>query len=217
MGVDISDIQQVYHHAPSGGLADYIQEIGRAARDKKISGKAVTFFNENDLQYSKVLFGLSSIKQYQIKWILGKILKLYDLNGKKPNMLASTNDFSHIFGDQSTQNGDIENKIQSCLMMIEKDFVNKRGFPVVLARPKRLFGTVYAEVPQNIEKVFNKKYSKYIHLLEKSKPENTTTTIDRFGRKTTITTPGSSNAIYLIKLDKMWEEINEFRKLTSHL
>ena len=96
MGVDISDIQQVYHHAPSGGLADYIQEIGRAARDKKISGKAVTFFNENDLQYSKVLFGLSSIKQYQIKWILGKILKLYDLNGKKPNMLASTNDFSHI-------------------------------------------------------------------------------------------------------------------------
>ena len=213
MGVDISDIQQVYHHAPSGGLADYIQEIGRAARDKKISGKAVTFFNENDLQYSKVLFGLSSIKQYQIKWILGKILKLYDLNGKKPNMLASTNDFSHIFGDQSTQNGDIENKIQSCLMMIEKDFVNKRGFPVVLARPKRLFGTVYAEVPQNIEKVFNKKYSKYIHLLEKSKPENTTTTIDRFGRKTTITTPGSSNAIYLIKLDKMWEEINEFRKI----
>ena len=51
-------------------------------------------------------------------------------------------------------------------MMIEKDFVNKRGFPVVLARPKRLFGTVYAEVPQNIEKVFNKKYSKYIHLLK---------------------------------------------------
>jgi len=213
MGVDISDIEQVYHHAPSGGLADYIQEIGRAARDKNIIGKAVTYFNNNDLQYSKVLFGLSSIKQYQIKWILRKILKLYDLNEKEPNMLASTNDFSHIFGDQSNQNGDIENKIQSCLMMIEKDFINKRGFPVVLARPKRLFGTVFAEISKNTESFFKQKYKKYIILLEDSKPGNSTTSIDRFGRKTTIQTPGSSNSIYLIKLDRMWEEIDEFRKI----
>ena len=33
MGVDISDIDRVYHVAPSSTFVDYIQEIGRAARD----------------------------------------------------------------------------------------------------------------------------------------------------------------------------------------
>lgn len=31
MGVDISDIDRVYHVAPSSTFVDYIQEIGRAA------------------------------------------------------------------------------------------------------------------------------------------------------------------------------------------
>lgn len=34
MGVDISDIELVYHHSPSGLLPDYVQEIGRVARKK---------------------------------------------------------------------------------------------------------------------------------------------------------------------------------------
>ena len=32
MGVDIDDVQNVYHYAVSGNLCDYIQEIGRVAR-----------------------------------------------------------------------------------------------------------------------------------------------------------------------------------------
>ena len=47
MGVDISDIDRVYHVAPSSTFVDYIQEIGRAARDKNITGVAVTDFNED--------------------------------------------------------------------------------------------------------------------------------------------------------------------------
>ena len=31
MGIDISDIDRVYHVAPSSTFVDYIQEIGRAA------------------------------------------------------------------------------------------------------------------------------------------------------------------------------------------
>ena len=38
MGVDIPDIQLVYHHAPSGLLPDYVQEVGRAARKPEIQG-----------------------------------------------------------------------------------------------------------------------------------------------------------------------------------
>ena len=55
MGVDISDIDRVYHVAPSSTFVDYIQEIGRAARDKNITGVAVTDFNERDFYYMKRL------------------------------------------------------------------------------------------------------------------------------------------------------------------
>ena len=34
MGIDIKDIENVYHYAASGNLNDYVQEIGRVARSK---------------------------------------------------------------------------------------------------------------------------------------------------------------------------------------
>ena len=46
MGIDISDIEIVYHHAIPGNLADYSQEIGRAGRNREIRGKAYTLFNQ---------------------------------------------------------------------------------------------------------------------------------------------------------------------------
>lgn len=38
MGVDIDDVQNVYHYAVSGNLCDYIQEIGRVARKPEMTG-----------------------------------------------------------------------------------------------------------------------------------------------------------------------------------
>ncbi|MDI6453813.1 DEAD/DEAH box helicase, partial [Peloplasma aerotolerans] len=62
MGIDIDDIQNVYHYAPSGNLADYVQEIGRIARKKDMAGVAYTDFFDEDLRYIKQLHGISSIK-----------------------------------------------------------------------------------------------------------------------------------------------------------
>lgn len=42
MGVDIDDVQNVYHYAVSGNLCDYIQEIGRVARKPGMTGVAIT-------------------------------------------------------------------------------------------------------------------------------------------------------------------------------
>lgn len=55
MGVDISDIDRVYHVAPSSTFVDYIQEIGRAARDTEIQGIAATDYHERDFYYMKRL------------------------------------------------------------------------------------------------------------------------------------------------------------------
>ncbi len=140
MGVDIPDIQVVYHHAPSGLLPDYVQEIGRVARKKGMKGYAALTFSPSDLRYSKQLFGMSSIKTFQLQEVLKKIMRHFMTNGRKRNMLLSSNDFGYIF-----ETGDgLDQKVSTALMMIEKDYLLKTRFNVLIARPKRVFTCVYA-------------------------------------------------------------------------
>ena len=61
MGVDISDIDRVYHVAPSSTFVDYIQEVGRAARDTNVQGIAATDFHERDFYYMKRLHQMGNI------------------------------------------------------------------------------------------------------------------------------------------------------------
>ena len=142
MGIDIPDIQCVYHHAPSGLLPDYVQEIGRAARKKNVHGFAALTFSPADLRYSKQLFGMSSLKTFQLRAVLQKIYNYFVANGRKRNMLISTNDFAYIFD----MDGDVNQKVSTALMMIEKDYLVKTRFNVLIARPKSLFSQVFARV-----------------------------------------------------------------------
>lgn len=144
MGVDIPDIQVVYHHAPSGLLPDYIQEIGRAARKEKIQGFAALTFSKSDLRYSKQLFGISSLKTFQLKEVLRKIILCFNSNGKKRNMLVAANDFAYIFDSAA----DVDQKVATALMMIEKDYLIKTQFNVLIARPKKIFTKIYARTNQ---------------------------------------------------------------------
>lgn len=80
MGVDIPDIQLVYHHAPSGLLPDYVQEIGRVARNPKLQGYAALNFDKRDLTYAKALYGMSAIRPYQIQAVMKKVYSLYRKN-----------------------------------------------------------------------------------------------------------------------------------------
>lgn len=142
MGIDIPDIQCVYHHAPSGLLPDYIQEIGRAARDKNLKGFAALTFSPSDLRYSKQLFGISSIKDFQLRGVLQKVYNLFEANKKKRNMLVAANDFAYIFN----RNADVSQNVQTALMMIEKDYLAKTRISVLIARPKSLFSKVFARI-----------------------------------------------------------------------
>ena len=141
MGVDISDIEVVYHHAPSGLLPDYIQEVGRVARDPKIHGFAALDYSREDQIYSKKLHGMSSIKLWQLKEMLRKIYNLYLKNEKRRNLLVSPDDFGYIFNEF-----DNDQKVMTSLMMLEKDYLAKYRFNVLIARPKKLFSTVFARV-----------------------------------------------------------------------
>lgn len=199
MGVDISDILAIYHHAPSGNLSDYVQEIGRVAREKSLKGSAVVDFSEKDLKFTKILYGLSSVKLYQIKLVLQKIYNIYSLK-KKQNMLFSVEDFQYIFPNAS----DIDAKVKSTLLLIENDLLDKYGYYVVLVRPKSLYSTVFAEIPKNIEKKFISKYKKYCKII--SKPALNGDIKIKTYDGLTITQNGSENNFYIIELDKLWEK-----------
>ena len=59
---DIPDIALVLHFSPTGNLCDYTQEIGRAACDPEIQGRAVYEHMANDFKHINRLHGLSSIQ-----------------------------------------------------------------------------------------------------------------------------------------------------------
>ena len=159
MGVDVPDITEVYHHAPSGCLPDYIQEIGRLARDERLTGIAKIDFNEQDYRYTRQLHGLSTIKPYQIEAVLKKLMELYRLRGEKRNMMISPADFEYIFpntGDQLNQ------RFKSCLLLISHDLMRSLQFRAIIVRAKNLFVDTYIELPIDEARHFYNNYSQYL-------------------------------------------------------
>ncbi|MEZ0535776.1 helicase-related protein [Caldicellulosiruptoraceae bacterium PP1] len=155
MGIDIQEIEYIYHYAPTGNLSDYVQEIGRAARDKKIKGIACIDFTDKDMKYVRVLYGLSGLKQYQIKEVMSKLYEIYKTK-KRNKFLISADNFSYLF-DYT----DIENKVKSALLLISKDLHETFAFPVINIRPKSMFTKNFVCVPYEIEEKFIRDYGVY--------------------------------------------------------
>ncbi|MBO4333216.1 MAG: ATP-dependent DNA helicase RecQ [Paludibacteraceae bacterium] len=167
MGVDVPDIQMVYHHAPSGTLADYVQEIGRAARDKNIQGIAKLDFDSRDFKFMNILHGLSAIQIWQVRAVMKKLMSLFRMGNEKRNMLISSDDFAYIFS--KTSENDIDQKVKSCLMLISHDLQNKYGFPGVIVRPKSMFSKCFVQVPNTQEENFVNDYGKFLKPIKEQK------------------------------------------------
>lgn len=136
MGIDVTDIKNVYHFAPTGNLADYVQEIGRAARDSKMIGVASTDFFEEDFKYIKQLYGMSQITNYNIIGVLKKIEDKYKKENKR-NFMVSVDEFAHVFRDDDEDN--IENKLKATIIAIKKDFRTMSSFIPLIFKPRSMF------------------------------------------------------------------------------
>lgn len=178
MGIDVSDINEVYHHAPTGCLSDYVQEIGRLARDPKITGIAKIDFSDKDFKYIRQLHGLSAIKPFQLIQVLQKLMAIYRINGEKRNMLISSSDFSYIF--PLSVPDEIDQNLKSCLLLISNDLLNKLRFHSLIVRPKSLFSKCYVEVPQEETRSFYRLYKDYLHHI--------------------------TDTIYVLDADKLWSD-----------
>ena len=200
MGVNIPDVVNVYHFAPTGTLADYVQEIGRAAR-KLDDGYALTDYLYNDMRYAKILWGLSGLRHYQIAAIMKKLYDMY-ITKKSRNLIFSPDAFSYLFDANS-----IDMKVKSGLMLLSADLLEKYHFRVINVRPKSLLAFHYIVVPCDVEREFLNEYGEYCKIMTDDRPRIT----PAYGRNTTVTTTNAGN-IYEIDLGQIWE--NKFDTLT---
>ena len=163
MGIDVSDINTIYHHAPTGCLSDYVQEIGRVARDPNINGIAKIDFSEKDFKFTRTLHGLSAIKSYQLVAVLKKLMALFKMKGERRNMLVSSTDFEYIFPGKDV---DYDQKIKSCLLLISHDLLNKLRFNAIIVRPKNIFSKAYVSVSNAQRERFENQYKNFIELVD---------------------------------------------------
>lgn len=198
MGVDVDDIENVYHYAVTGNLSDYVQEIGRAARKKGMIGHAVTDYYYNDLSFMNTLFGMSQIRQYQIKKVLAGIYETYKNKKEKRSFLISPESFTYIFtGKDESQK---INKLKTCLLMIEKDFAETYSFKVLISRPQSVFTKAFVVIEKEHEKeVLNSKYGSCFKFIVKGRYQ------EKQADGSTISDLGD---IYLIDLKTIWEKFH---------
>lgn len=201
MGVDVDDVQNVYHYAVTGNLCDYVQEVGRAARKASMQGHAITDTFYNDFSFMKALFGMSQIKQYQIKQVLQGIYDTYKSKGEKSSFLISPESFTYIFSGRGAKNeDDCINKLKTCLLMLEKDFYDKYNFKVIISRPQSVFTRAFVCVfREHANAVLGSQYGDCFSYIQA-------------GRYKELQADGSyfsdAGDIYLIDLKQIWERFH---------
>jgi len=198
MGVDVNDVQNVYHYAVSGNLCDYVQEIGRAARKTSMVGTAITDYFYNDMTFMQVLFGMSQIKQYQIKKVLEGIYDTHKSKNGARSFLISPQSFTYIFNGKDE--GDCISKLKTCLLMLEKDFYDKYNFKVLISRPQSVFTKAFVCINKDhTQEVLSSKYGKCFKFVQKGRYQEE----DRSGAMVT-----DNGDIYTIDLKEIWEEFH---------
>ncbi|QVK18429.1 ATP-dependent DNA helicase RecQ [Mycoplasmatota bacterium] len=163
MGINVPDFSNAYHFALTGNLNDYVQEFGRLARDYNIQGQVMMNFFDNDFKYINQLFGMSIIQDYQIKAVLKRLYDLYLINKRERNFLVTPKDFAQIFiRNNKIDDEDIERKLKTTLLLIEKDSRNRSIFPMVISRPRSLFTTIFLSIIKEYENdLLDSKYGRY--------------------------------------------------------
>lgn len=196
MGIDVGDIKHVVHFAPTGTLADYVQEIGRAARNTDIQGIAHIDYFPSDLRYVRSLNGISEMRQFQLREMLKKICAIQKAK-KRRNLLISAETFAYLFKEK-----DVENRTKSGLLLLSKDLSNKYTFPVLIVRPKAMLSKNYINVPDEIEAKFLKLYGSYCKFQQGVVPRIVPTNNESRASDTTVY---SSGKIFLVDMAGIWE------------
>lgn len=210
MGIDIPDIHNVYHYAVTGGLSDYLQEIGRAARKPDITGRAIVDYFKGDMKFTNTLFGMSQIRQYQVKRCLSIIYDVFcnkrDSGVKNPySFMINPKMFNGVFGKYSTED-DTANKLKIVLLMLEKDFYDTFGIPVLISRPGSMFTETFVVIDRTYApEILRGQYGRYFSRVGAGRKNSE----DEGGRRNLldgVSKTTDCGDAFKLNLKKLWED-----------
>ena len=198
MGVDVKDISNVYHFAPTGSLADYVQEIGRSARAEGSKACASADYLPGDMRYVRTLNGISEMRQYQLREMLRKIGSM--CRGKNSFSLSlSPDSFAYLFDGRE----DLENRVKNGLLLISKDLENRFGYPVVTVRPRAILTHAFCNVPVTAAENFERRYCGSVRRCE---DRGGRIQLSRNHRYESDTKVFNSGKIYELDMPEIWEK-----------
>lgn len=165
MGVDIPDIDRIYHVAPSSTFVDYVQEIGRAGREAEVQAVAATDFHERDFYYMTRLHQVGGIGEEQMELILFKLCELYRMKGQPEGMLVPVSDFEYVVKLPRAKNkleyeSDLGQLVKTALLWMEEDLKRRTGQTVIEVAPCRLLTDCYLQ--DKTGDAFARHYASYV-------------------------------------------------------
>ena len=203
MGVDVKDIRSVYHFAPTGSLADYVQEIGRAGREKAALAQASADYLPTDIRYVRTLYSISEMRQYQLREMLRKLTAVCRRKNSA-SFFLSPDAFYYLFGGR-----DLENKVKNGLLLLAKDLELSCGYPLLTVRPRAILARSYVNVPLAAVKDFEAVYGGAVRQLEDRTKRVLPSRNKRYESDTTIINSGK---IYELDMPAIWE--SHFRDMS---
>lgn len=205
MGLDIPDINSIYHFAPPETVADYVQEIGRSGRKEGSQAiAAIDFFGDSDLEFTEYLYRKSRLYQWQLQSIMRKLWHVFkESNGdngvSSQRIHLSPNTFAYLFPDEDNEDRRVS-RIKIALMMISRDLEDRLGYPVLVVRPRPVNTVLYVFASNALDSLIKEKYREYFKWL--SAP--TSHTENRPGEsEVRVTQPGS---VYRLNAIGLWRD-----------
>lgn len=179
MGIDKEDIRLVIHADVPGSLENYLQEAGRAGRDRG-PAECVLLFNEQDLERQFSMGAFSRIFESDIRKILSALRTVERRSGKEDSVCVSTREILSGCKGGTTMEDDhdgmIDTKVKTAVAVLEEGeflarndnltrvfqgrplvenmeqaepLIQKANLPLQSAELWRQFMRVFLELPEN--------------------------------------------------------------------
>lgn len=155
MGVDKKDVGMVIHYEISDSLENYVQEAGRAGRDRNLQAECYVLFNDDDLNKHFMLLNQTKLSISEIQQIW-KAIK--ELTKTRPYICRSPLEIARQAGwDDSV--ADIDTRVKTALQALENAGFIERGKNVPKIYANSILAHNMEEASNVIEKsaLFNEK------------------------------------------------------------
>ena len=153
MGIDKPDIRLVVHGDVPGSLENYLQEAGRAGRDRD-PAKCVLLFNTDDVDRQFSLSARSRLARHEIGAILKAVRRLDTRSGKNGEVVATPGEIVHEEKDQDFQRDSAteDTRVKTAVAWLEEATLLRREENRVQVFPASLLVRSVGEVSKILDR-----------------------------------------------------------------